>query len=81
MVISFAYYHKSGRAKLMEVSVRARQLGGAKASVGLVCGYHYPDLLRSELEVATRNQKVMVFGRSDWLLLGDRMSQWVKSNG
>lgn len=69
------------KQKLLEASVRARQLGGSEARIGLVCGYHRPVSLRSELEVTTRNRKVAVFGRSDWLRLGDRVSQWVKSNG
>lgn len=69
------------KQKLLEASVRAQQLGGSEARIGLVCGYHRPDLLRSELDVVTRNRRVEVFGRSDWLQLGDRVSQWVKRNG
>lgn len=69
------------KQKLLEASVRARQLGGSEARVGLVCCYHRPDSLRSELEVATRNRKIAVFGRSDLRSLGKKIAEWVKWNG
>lgn len=69
------------KQKLIEANLRSRQLGGAEARVALVCCHQYPDSLRSELEVATRNRKIAVFGRSDLPNLGDRISEWVKSNG
>ncbi|HIK55451.1 MAG TPA: DUF1887 domain-containing protein [Synechococcales cyanobacterium M55_K2018_004] len=69
------------KQKLMEASVRARQLGGAEARVGLVCCHHNPNSLRSELEVATRNQKIAVFGRLDLMNLGGCIAKWVKQNG
>lgn len=69
------------KQKLIEANLRARQLGGAEARVGLVCCYDKPDSLRSELEVATRNRKIAVFGRSDLPSLGQKIVNWVKQNG
>jgi len=69
------------KQKLIEANLRARQLGGAEARVGLVCSYDKPDSLRSELEVATRNRKIAVFGRSDLPSLGQKIVNWVKQNG
>lgn len=69
------------KQKLMEASVRARQLGGSEARIALVCSYQHPDSLRSELEVATRNRKIAVFGRSDLPNLGQKIINWVKQNG
>jgi hypothetical protein len=69
------------KQKLIEANLRARQLGGAEARVALVCCHYNPDSLRSELEVATRNKKIAVFGRLDLQSLGDRILEWVKRNG
>lgn len=69
------------KQKLIEASVRARQLGGAEARVGLVCFHTNPASLKSELEVETRNKKIAVFGRSDLRSLGDRILEWVNQNG
>lgn len=75
----------TGRAlckqKLLEASVRARQLGGSEARVALVCCNHRPDTLRSELEVASKNRKVAVFGRYDLPDLGRKIARWVEWNG
>ena len=46
-----------------------RQLGGGEARVGLVCCHYKPDSLRSELEVAVRNQKIAVFEQRDLVSL------------
>lgn len=69
------------KQKLIEANLRARQLGGAEARVALVCCHSYPDSLRSELEVATRNRKIAVFGRQDLPDLGQKIVNWVKQNG
>jgi hypothetical protein len=69
------------KQKLLEASVRAKQLGGTEARVGLVCGYHAPASLRSELEVAARDKRIAVFGRSDFRNLGQKIATWVKQNG
>lgn len=81
----------------METSVRARQLGGREARVGLVCYHYTPHSLRivlrlekSELEVAMRNPKIAIFGRVDLMNLGDdaphrpegdRILEWMKQHG
>jgi hypothetical protein len=69
------------KQKLIEANLRSRQLGGAEARVALVCCHRNPDSLRSELEVATRNRKIAVFGRSDLPDLGQKIVNWVKQNG
>lgn len=69
------------KQKLIEANLRSRQLGGAEARVALVCCHHNPDSLRSELEVATRNRKIAVFGRQDLPKLGQKIVNWVKQNG
>lgn len=69
------------KQKLIEANLRARQLGGAEARVGLVCCHHDPASLRSELEVATRNRKIAVFGRQDLRNLGEKITSWVQQNG
>ncbi|MGI0485040.1 Card1-like endonuclease domain-containing protein [Pantanalinema rosaneae CENA516] len=69
------------KQKLIEANLRARQLGGAEARVGLVCCHDRPDSLRSELEVATRNRKIAVFGRQDLQHLGQKIVNWVQQNG
>jgi hypothetical protein len=69
------------KQKFLDASVRARQLGGTEARVGLVCCYDYPDTLRSELERVSRNKKVAVFGRADLRSLGQKLATWVKQVG
>jgi len=65
------------KQKLIEVAQRSMQLGGSEARFALVCGYHRPDWLRSELETLTRNSKIAVFGRGDWLRLDRCIAQWL----
>ncbi|MDX2098386.1 MAG: DUF1887 family CARF protein [Leptolyngbyaceae cyanobacterium bins.59] len=68
------------KQKLIEANTRARQLGGTEARVALVCARSDPESLRKELEVATRNRKIAVFGRQDWSNLSAKIMQWVKQN-
>lgn len=68
------------KQKLIEANTRAQQLGGIEARVGLVCASGDPISLRKELEVATRNRKIAVFGRQDWPDLAAKISKWVKEN-
>lgn len=68
------------KQKLFEANTRARQLGGIETRVGLVCCNDYPDSLRSELEVETRDRKIAVFGRQDLSNLGQKILNWVKQN-
>jgi hypothetical protein len=72
---------KGCKQKLLEASIRSRQLGGSEARVALVCGYHRPEDLRAELEVMGRDKRVAVFGRQDWPQLGQKIAKWVKQNG
>jgi hypothetical protein len=71
---------KGCKQKLLEASVRSRQLGGSEARVALVCGYHRPEDLRAELEVMGRDKRIAVFGRYDWPQLGQRIAEWVNGN-
>ncbi|MCA6524287.1 MAG: DUF1887 family protein [Pseudanabaena sp. M090S1SP1A06QC] len=68
------------KQKLFEANTRARQLGGIETRVGLVCCNDYPESLRSELEVETRDRKFAVFGRQDLSNLGQKVLNWVKQN-
>jgi hypothetical protein len=68
------------KQKLIEANTRAQQLGGIEARVALVCARTDTDSLRKELEVATRNRKIAVFGRQDWTNLGTKIMEWVKQN-
>lgn len=72
---------KGCKQKLLEASVRSRQLGGSEARVALVCGYHRPADLRAELEVMGRDKRIAVFGRYDWPRLGQKIAEWVNGNG
>ena len=69
------------KQKLIEANTRAQQLGGIEARVALVCASSDPDSLRKELEVATRNRKIAVFGRQDWQSLSGKIMKWVEQNG
>lgn len=68
------------KQKLIEANTRAQQLGGIEARVALVCARSDPESLRKELEVATRNRKIAVFGRQDWPNLSTKITHWVKQN-
>lgn len=65
------------KLKLFEAYVRARQLGGDEARVGLVCCYDNPDHLRHQVERAWDAQgKVRVFGRADLPTLPASLVDW-----
>jgi hypothetical protein len=68
------------KQKLIEAAQRATQLGGSEARFALVCGYEYPHILLNELETLTRNPKIAVFGRADWLQLDRRITDWITSS-
>ncbi len=72
---------KGCKQKLLEASIRSRQLGGSEARVALVCGYHRANDLRAELEVMGRDNKIAVFDRQDWPQLGQKIAEWVERNG
>ncbi|MBN2394703.1 MAG: DUF1887 family protein, partial [Anaerolineae bacterium] len=70
------------KLKLFEAYVRARQLGGEEARVGLVAGYAKPKGLQKEVE----NQldvdgKVQVFGPRDLPTLARDLIQWFQKAG
>lgn len=69
------------KQKLIEANTRAQQLGGIEARVALVCARNDPDSLRKELEIATRNRKIAVFGQQDLPDLKVKIMEWVKQNG
>lgn len=74
------HYRGLCKQKLFEASLRARQLGGAEARVGLVCCHHDPQGIKAELEVMTRNRKLAVFGRQDLGNLGQKITNWIAEN-
>ena len=63
---------------LMEVYVRARQLGGDEARVALVCAYDDPNQLCREIERSwDAGGKIRVFGRADLRDLPTALSNWI----
>lgn len=64
------------KAKLLEAVVRAQQLGGAEARVGLVCCNDKPDTLQAEVSQLL-GERVRVFGRADLLPISERLLAWV----
>ncbi|NHC34314.1 Card1-like endonuclease domain-containing protein [Scytonema millei] len=72
--------HSLCKQKLFEAALRARQLGGAEARVALVCCHDRPELLKTELEIVTRDQKLAVFGRQDLEHLSQKIADWIGQN-
>lgn len=75
------------RLALAEARVRARQIGGDEARVGLVCCADEPadleDELRSDFDVLNDggNARLIVFGRDALEHLPDRLGQWIGAEG
>lgn len=67
------------KSKLMEAVVRAQQIGGAEARVGLVCCYDQPEELRSEVQELL-GSRASVFGRTDLVRLATRLQTWIAAN-
>ncbi|GAB4180022.1 MAG: hypothetical protein Fur005_42480 [Roseiflexaceae bacterium] len=65
------------KSKLLEAVVRARQLGGAEARIGLVCCSDDPQVLEEQVQKLTQSQQLKVFGRADLLNLGEQLDQWI----
>ena len=64
---------------LMEVFVRAHQLGGDEARVGLVCFYDDPVQLENEIRLSWDTEgKVKVFKGSDFKDLVGAFTTWIK---
>ncbi len=72
--------HSLCKQKLFEAALRARQLGGAEARVALVCCHNRPELLKTELEIVTRDRKLAVFGRQDLEHLNQKIADWIARN-
>lgn len=72
----------TSKLKLLEASIRARQLGGDEARVALVCLSNKDDRdgLRKELALVLSNRKIAVFGREDLPDLWHKLKQWVDDN-
>lgn len=65
---------------LLEAYVRARQMGGDEARIGLVCCYHDPDALRQEIEETWFTEgRVEVFGQRDLVDLPARLQEWFET--
>jgi hypothetical protein len=69
---------KECKLKLFEVYVRAPQLGGDEARIGLVCMVNDPSQLQRELEQAWNAEKgkIKVFGKRDLPRLESQLQQW-----
>jgi hypothetical protein len=66
--------------KLFEAYIRARQLGGDEARVGLVCAYE--DVYRFEDEVMQKwlaKGKIKVFGPQEWPALAAYLKAWFET--
>lgn len=76
-----SYSKKVCKSKLFEAYVRARQLGGDEARIGLVCAYPDPQALQREAESTWQagNGQIRVFGAQDLAHLSDRFYAWMNS--
>lgn len=65
---------------LLEVAVRARQIGGDEARIGLVCCYPNPSALEEEINEAWfTDGRVKVFGMKDLHELPIRLQNWFET--
>ncbi len=66
------------KEKLFEVYVRAQQLGGDEARVGLVCRYENALQMQEEVqqEWSIEKGKIKVFGKKDWSKLQSKLEKW-----
>jgi hypothetical protein len=74
-----SYSKKMCKDKLFEAYVRARQLGGDEARIGLVCAYPEPGALQREAESIWQagNGQIRVFGAQDLAHLSDGFYAWM----
>jgi hypothetical protein len=73
---------KAERSKehLLEAYVRARQMGGDEARVGLVCCYCDPAALQQEIEETWFTEgRVRVFGQRDLVNLPTLLQNWFET--
>jgi len=66
---------------LFEAYVRAKQMGGDEAKVGLICNYGRPELLQQEVEESwdVPKKKIRVFGAKNWPALPEYLLDWFNS--
>ena len=71
------------KSKLFEAYVRAKQMGGDEARVGLVCFYPDAQRLLSNFinEWKYPRHSVRVFGADDLPHLPERLQEWINSDG
>lgn len=62
--------------KLLEVALRAEQIGGAEARSALICCYDKPHALKKEVE-DLYGQNVQVFGRDNLLEIQGCLENWI----
>ncbi len=80
-VISCIATEDRAKAKehLFEAYVRARQIGGDEARIGLVCCVEKPGMLQQEVaQVWDAQGKIRVFGRADLLKLPEKFRLWFR---
>ncbi len=67
------------KSKLFEAFIRASQLGGDEARVGLVCAYDKPAALQSQVAESHRASKnrMRVFGASELEKLPEHFAKWL----
>ncbi len=71
---------ETAKEHLMEIYVRARQLGGDEARIGLVCFYDNPEYLEDEIRRSWDVQgKIKVFRREEFYNLAQAFRQWFAS--
>lgn len=65
--------------KLFEVYIRAGQLGGDEARIGLVCAYQNPQILQKEVERGwgAEEGQIRVFGVQDMAKLQNQFYAWL----
>lgn len=65
------------KSKLLEVVIRAEQLGGAEARAGLVCCSEEPTLLQQEVSDLF-GKNVRVFGQAHLIQIKDHLARWIE---
>jgi len=68
---------KEIKLKLLEAVIRARQLGGSEARIGLVCCTDDASGLEEEVYRVVNDRDVRVFGRRHLCTLGQELSWWI----
>ncbi len=72
------------KSKLLEVIVRAEQMGGSEAQVALVCCAERSDIVKLEAEIGNlfrQRQLTKIFGKDSLLTLRDEVEAWVHEVG